>query len=151
MIDAHPSEFVQSSYDKNNEFAIDIIENYLIGKGYTIIPKAEDYGIDMIVEKDGERLLFEVEVKTGRKFTTKRTFPFDTVSFLGRKSKWVDTPFWYAIVCKETEYALFAHSSVIFKDEYKEVSYVGTSDRDGLDEFYRVPKELCYFGKVREI
>lgn len=144
-----PSNFVPKAYKRDNQFAINILHNYLKGKGYTIIDKDEDFGLDIMVEKDGEQLLFEAEVKTGRPFTTKSTFPFPTVSFLARKDKWVDTPFWYGIVCRETNYAVFAHSSVIFNDEYKEQVFVANTDREGVDSFYRVPKELCYFGKVR--
>lgn len=145
----YAGKFVESSYVKNNSFAINIITTFLKGKGYTIIDKQEDYGIDIEAVKDGETHYFEAEVKTGRSFTTRKTFPFPTVSFLARKKKWKDIGFWYVIVCRETNYALVANSKDIFLDEYLETLNIDTDDRQGKDYFYRVPKEKCKFFKIR--
>ena len=145
----YAGKFVESSYDRNNSFAIDIINKFLIDKGYTIVEKVEDYGIDIEATKDGKTHMFEAEVKTGRSFTTRDSFPFPTVSFLARKKKWKDIGFWYIIVCKETNYALVANSNDIFKDEYLETLIINTEERKGVDNFYRVPKDKCKFFKIR--
>lgn len=144
-------KFVKESYDINNSFAIDILSNFLISNGYTIEEKLEeDFDVDIIAFKDGKKKLFEVEVKTGYSFTDKESFRFDTVSFLARKEKWnKDSGFLYVIICKETDWALVAHSSNIFKEEYKEKLTINTEHRKGRDVFYRVPKELCRFFKIR--
>jgi hypothetical protein len=68
------------------------------------------------------------------------------VSFLGRKKKYGD--FWYVIVCGETEAILLAHSFEIYKEEYRELQTINTNERNGLDEFYRVPKDKCLFYKT---
>lgn len=143
-----PSEFVKSSYDKNNSLAIDMVSDFLVNKGFSIVDKKEDYWIDIEAKKEGETLLFEAEVKSRVKFTSRDSFPFKTVSFLARKLKWKETPFWYVIVCPDTKYAIFAKSEDIFKDEYIENINVNTSDRKGMDKFYIVPKSVCYFKKI---
>ena len=143
-----PSEFVKSSYDNNNSLAIDMVSDFLVNKGFSIVDKEEDYWIDIEAEREGETLLFEAEVKPRVRFTSRDSFPFKTVSFLSRKSKWKETPFWYVIVCPDTKYAIFAKSEDIFKDKYIENINVNTSDRKGMDKFYRVPKSVCIFKKI---
>ena len=147
----YAGKFVESSYHKNNDFAINIINQFLIRRGYTIIQKqTEDYGIDIkAIDKNGKIQFFEAEVKSGRSFTTRDSFPFPTVSFLARKKKWKDIGFWYIIVCKETDYALVANSNDIFLDEYLETIDINTQDRKGKDYFYRVPKNICIFFKIK--
>jgi hypothetical protein len=48
-------------------------------------------------------------------------------------------------VCAETEAILIAHSFEIYKEEYREIKTIATNERNGLDEFYRVPKDKCLF------
>jgi hypothetical protein len=125
-------KFVKDSYNENNDFAINIVQNFLINNGYTIIEKlVEDYNIDIEAKKDNITKLFEVEVKTGYKFTN------------------INEGFLYIIICKETDWALVAKSEDIFKPEYKESLQINSYYRKGNDEFYRVPKELCKFFKIR--
>ena len=144
-------KFVKDSYDNNNDFAINIVQNFLINKGYTITTKIiEDYNIDIEAKKNNITKLFEVEVKTGYQFTNRESFKFNTVSFLARKKKWnTNKGFFYIIICKETDWALVAKSEDIFKNEYKESLQINTQYRKGNDEFYRVPKELCVFFKIK--
>jgi len=144
-------KFVKESYDTNNDFAIDIVKNFLIKKGYVIKEKvSEDYGIDISAEINGVEKLFEVEVKTGYGFTDRNSFRFDTVSFLARKEKWSKNySFFYIIICKETNWALVAKSEDIFKEEYKQSLNINTKYRKGQDLFYRVPKEYCSFFCIR--
>jgi hypothetical protein len=143
--------FVQESYDENNSFAIEILSKHLISKGYSIEEKLkEDFDVDIIAFKDGKKKLFEVEVKTGYSFTDRESFKFNTVSFLSRKEKWNHgNGFLYVIICKETDWALVAHSSDIFLEEYKEKITIDTKHRKGYDYFYRVPKQKCKFFKIK--
>ena len=140
-------KFRQDSYDANNEWGISRVKKLLKKRGYTIIEKEEDYNIDIEAKKDGKIFLFEVETKAGYPFRNKKTFKFDTVSFLARKSKWASTPFWYIIICRETESFVCCHSNTIFKEEYKKTIEVNSKYREGTDSFYRVPKDLCYWNK----
>ena len=144
-----PKDFVKESYIDNNQKAIEIFSSFLIKRGYHVIDKEEDYWIDIEAEKEGQTLLFEVEMKSRVKFSDRGSFPFDTVSFLARKEKWKATPFWYCIICESTGFAVIANSDKIYKQRYRESINVNTKHRKGLDSFYRVPKEECYFVKVR--
>lgn len=136
-------KFVQESYDDNDALAKELLINFLVGRGHTIISQEEDYGIDIATEKDNQLWWFEAEMKNGRPWTVKEDFPFDTVSFLGRKKKWDN--YFYFIICKETGAALYCHSNDIYKEEYKVNLFINTSQRKGTDLFYRVPKEECIF------
>jgi len=147
-MNSRPSDFVKSSYEKNNDLAVKAVSIWLEKKGYSIVDKDEDYWIDIEAKKEGTTLLFEAEVKSNVVFTHRESFPFSTVSFLARKAKWKDTPFWYVILCPSTGYAVIAHSSWIFKNEYLMSIDVNTSDRKGTDTFYRVPKSECLFKKI---
>ncbi len=143
-------KFVMESYIENNDYAINIMKMFLLKHGYKIKEKLyEDYDIDILAEKNNKEFLFEVEIKTGYSFTTRESFRFNTVSFLARKEKWKNTQFYYVIICKETDYALVANSDKIFKNEYKENININTYYRNGKDSFYRVPKEMCKFFKIK--
>ena len=141
-------KFVQASYDRNDDWGKDVLVRWLKMHGgrFAIIEKEkEDYKVDILaLDTKADKLVsFEVEVKHGYPFTDAESFKFDTVSFLGRKKKYGD--FWYVIVCGETESLLLAHSFEIYKEEYREIKTIATNERNGLDEFYRVPKSKCLF------
>lgn len=141
--------FLQESYDKNNDWAISKVIYYLEKNGYHVIPKVEDYSIDIEAVKNGKKEYFECEVKTGYQFTSKEDFRFSTVSFLGRKRKWADIGFWYIIICRETQAFVKCHSDVIFQDKYRQTIELKNSwSRGGHDTFYRVPKDLCEWGRI---
>jgi hypothetical protein len=141
-------KFVQASYDRNDEWGKEVLVRWLKRHGgrFNIIEKdKEDYKVDVLAfDTKADKLVgFEVEVKHKYPFTDAESFKFDTVSFLGRKKKYGD--FWYVIVCGETEALLLCHSLEIYKEEYREIKTIATNERNGLDEFYRVPKEKCLF------
>ena len=98
-----------------------------------------------MTEHNGIEYLFEVEMKDKYDFVDSESFPFETVSFLGRKEKWKDRKYFYCIIGTKTKAAIFCHSDIIFKEEYQQVINIDTYNRKGLDLFYRVPKELCEF------
>lgn len=142
-----PSKFNKTSYDLSDQWAISRVTKWLIQNEYTIIPKEkEDYWIDITAEKNGIREFYECETKAGYPFTCMEDFKFDTVSFLARKEKWKDVGFYYFIICRETEAYVYCHSSIIFRDQYREKINVHGTYRKGIDHFYRVPKDLCVWG-----
>lgn len=139
-------KFVKESYDEHNAWAIQKVSDYLVYRGYEIMPKQEeDYSLDILASKDNEFIYVEAEVKEDYPWRDMDSFRFPTVSFLARKKKWKNVGFWYVIVCKETEAMLVGHSDVIFNDEYLEVLNIRKGQRNGGDVFYRVPKELLIF------
>lgn len=138
-------KFVQESYDTNDAYGKAVVTAWLKTQDWVDhIIDEEDYGVDLeVVDHNGRSQFFEAEVKGNYPWTDKESFKFDTVSFLGRKKKWEGKGFYYALVCAETQAICIAHSSEIFKEEYREVRRINTSHRKGLDAFYRVPKNVC--------
>lgn len=148
MIRQEPHKFVQRSYNINNQSGIGKFTPFLESKGFTVPDKEEDYNVDIFAYRNGKEYRFEIEIKNVE-FTTRDTFPFDTVSFLGRKEKYhKDQPFWYVIISPKTNWFLICNSENIYKEDYKEVVHIDTLYRKGDDNFYRVPKELCHFKQL---
>ena len=138
-------KFVQESYDTNDAYGKAVVTKWLKTQDWVKeIIDEEDYGVDLeVIDNKGRSHLFEAEVKGNYPWTDKDSFPFDTVSFLGRKEKWKDKGFYYVLVCAETQALCIAHSSEIFDEKFREVRRINTGHRNGLDAFYRVPKDLC--------
>jgi hypothetical protein len=70
------------------------------------------------------------------------------VSFLARKKKWAEIGFWYIIVCRETLAYVKCHSQTIYQDKFQEKLKIDSKERQGMDTFYRVPKDLCEWSKI---
>jgi hypothetical protein len=139
-------KFSQKSYNDNDDYAKKKILNYLISRGHELISDEENYNHDIVTKKNNELYYFEVEVKRNYPFTNQTDYKFSTVSFLGRKSRLHNIkPYYYFILCYETDSVVFCHSSKIFKDGYKEKLTLKSYDRKGNDEMYRVPINECGF------
>ncbi len=142
-------KFSQKSYNENDEYAKNKISKYLIERGHKIIQDKENYNHDLITKKNGVMFYFEFEVKRNYSFTKKEDYRFDSVSFLGRKVRLHNIkPYYYMILCYETDSVVFCHSSEIFKNEYKETLKLNKYNRKGNDEMYRVPIDKCNFFKL---
>jgi hypothetical protein len=147
MFDAR--KFNQESYDCYDKMIKDLWIDFIKSKGFTITKSEEDYEVDIKAEKNGFEYCFEVESKSTYPFYDEESFPFDSVSFAGRKKRLADkNSFWYVIINHKTETAIVCHSDVIFNDEYIETININTNQRQGLDQFYRVPKHKCRFIKI---
>lgn len=142
-------KFVQECYDRSDKLGREILEKYLINNGWEIVSNEENFLHDIIAKKDGKIEYFEVELKNKYVFTNRQSFKFPTVSFLGRKKKLHQkNPFYYIIICSDTNWALSIHSSDLFKEKYRQKLYINTENRKGEDIFYRVPKDQCKFFKL---
>jgi len=135
--------FSQEAFNQWDEFGKQVVKDYLLTKGHIIVPNPDRYGVDLYSDKNGTLYRWEVEVKSRIKWTSQEDYPYDTVSFLGRKKKWTAFPFWYCIVCAETKNILFAYSQQIYHEEYEVRKYI--QGRGEVQKFYHVPKHLCYW------
>ena len=107
-------KFNKNTYNEYDNFAKEKIIVFLTKKGHKIINKKEDYNHDLVTCKNSVNYYFELEVKIGYPFTSKKDYKFNTVSFLGRKKRLHDlNPFYYLIICKETNCVLFCDSNDI--------------------------------------
>jgi hypothetical protein len=66
-----------------------IVIDWLEGFGIRANVNPDDYGIDLIGYRDGERFEIEVEVKHA---WSGATFPFDTLHYSARKLKFLESP-----------------------------------------------------------
>lgn len=153
-----PQTFNATSYKQNNKTGIDIVSDYLRGRGWIIPERVEDYGVDIIATKYTIKKrvnrpslrkdciqCFEVEMK--RCYFTDEYFPYKTVSFLGRKKKY--GKFWYVIVSRKSDYALAAYSDTIYNPKYHQKKVIETKSRIGYDDVYHVPVDKVTFFKIR--
>jgi hypothetical protein len=142
-------KFNKETYDSYDTFAKEKMIQFLINRGHLIINKNENYTHDIVSLRDGIYFYFELEVKIGYPFTCKNDYRYDTVSFLGRKKRLHNLkPFYYVILCNETNYALYCKSDEIFLNEYIQKVNVNTNVRNGNDEMYRVPLQKCVFFNI---
>jgi len=139
-IQTNPRQFNQKSYDDNDKVAKDLMINFLQKKGHIITQSEETYGTDIITNKGK----YEVEISS-KDFTTRESFPYPMVNFLGRKEKYGDM--YYVIISKNQQYALVAAAKDIFKKENRTVVFCNTI-RQGLDEVYQLPKDQVKFFKL---
>jgi len=145
-IKSNPREFNYQTYLSTDEKAKQIITNYLTKNGFTITNDKETYGTDIWATKNGVEQGFEVEISSLD--FDKENFQYEMVSFLGRKEKYRrNGEFNYIIISSNHQYALTASSQDIFKKENYMTKYAGNG-RDGIDEFYQLPKNQVKFFKI---
>tara|TARA_R110002020_G_scaffold306030_1_gene521997 strand:- start:56 stop:520 length:465 start_codon:yes stop_codon:yes gene_type:complete len=139
-------KFNQGSYNHSDKYAKDLFIKYILNKGHKIYDSEENYNHDIITIKNNNKYYFELETKSNYPFTTYDTFPFNSVSFLGRKERLHKIQeFHYIIICRETEWAVCCNSKKIFKKQYLENLDINTLNRKGKDQMFRVPKYKCNF------
>jgi len=145
-------KFNKESYNKNNSYGIQLFVKHLESLGHTILKddSTEDYGVDIKSIRDGKEFHFEIEMSNRQTFTSSADYPFGNVSFLARKKKMCEsgTHFEYVVICNNTNHFYSMNSSAIFQPQYFQSQTISTPDRQGYDEFYRVPKNLAYFNKL---
>ncbi|MEK6828551.1 MAG: hypothetical protein AABY15_00260 [Nanoarchaeota archaeon] len=144
-------KFNKNSYDNNDAYAKQKFIDFIVSRGHNVINIDENYEHDVITEKNGLKYYFELEVKRNYPFTSRETYIFDTVSFLGRKLRLhKNHSFYYVIICIETEWAVCCDSDKIFFENYIENLDINTVDRNGKDQMYRVPREECLFFDINK-
>jgi len=141
--------FSQESYDRHDQQVKDIVVAFLKRMNHEPHAK-EDYNHDIISTYQGYEYYWEVEAKTGYRFTSRSTFPFPSVSFAGRKKRLHEKkPFYYFIVNVEDMCGIYCHSSIIYNEQYAQEIMINR-ERKGLDKLYRVPKDKCDFISLKD-
>lgn len=138
--------FSPTSYKENDAYGKEKFINFITKRGHTVVRDTENYGIDLVTEKDGVKHYFELEVSS-LQFTSREDFPYENVSYLGRKKKYTKEAVFNYVIISRTGTATTCNSSEIFKDDQKKVTYCGKG-RDGFDELYYVNKNNVKFFKL---
>jgi hypothetical protein len=141
--------FDYKTYLQTDAQAKEIFTKYITSKGYSITIDEETYGVDIIASKNNNKALFELEMSS-QQFICAETFNYENVHFLARKKKMLDKEgdYHYIILNAAGTYAMTAMASKIFKEENKITKWAGNG-RDGLDEFYQLPKNEVKFFKIK--
>lgn len=135
-------QFDQATYDKYDPAKHQVVE-WLKRRNFTAWINEDQYGIDVIADKDGIRYEIEVEVKNN---WSGEYFQYSGVHFSNRKRKYVSNPSntWFIMLNRERTHLLtvdgetFLNASVISKRT------IYTED----EQFVEIPKEKCLFYKA---
>jgi hypothetical protein len=143
-------KFSQESYNKYNDSTINKVITHLESLGYKIIRRDETFSHDLIIQKaDGPEVYVEVEASAAWEFTTRDTYKYPNVNFLGRKQKMhIEHPFMYIIVCVKTDWALACDSNVIYNTGRRKEIHVNSQFKKGSDEVFYLPKDKVSFFKL---
>jgi hypothetical protein len=146
-----PSNFDYKDYINNNTYGIKRFEQHLKNNGFSIIKgsqNVEDYKIDIIAAYNKKAYFFEIEVDNTTTFTSAEDFPYKNVSFLARKKKMTKNSFYYIRICRKTDHFYFAKSDKIFNKDFETNDMVKKNRTEGVDNFYRLPKNNVTFKKL---
>jgi hypothetical protein len=134
--------FDQKLYDEN-DLAKHIVIDWLETFGIRAKVNPDDYGIDLLGDKDGKLYEIEVEVKHNWKG---REFPFDTLHYPARKLKFLHT---HAEVKFVTLNHTWRYAAVV--DGRDLITCRKIKKKTSLtpeEEFIEVPRELIKFGVI---
>jgi hypothetical protein len=132
--------FSEALYTENDDAKHQVVEWLLVHGFETAIVNPDQYGIDILAEKDGQKYEIEVEVKHNWKG---EKFPFSEVHFPERKRKFA----------KKTEYVWFfmlnherTHGLIVDGFDFVNGTVVRkhTSEYDN-DLFVEIPTFNCKF------
>lgn len=122
------------AYQENDSKGKELFKKYLKDRGFHVIDKAEDFGIDLLAYYQGKEFRFEIELNNRKLFT-----PGNYISFLQRKERMNTKKFYYVIIHVPTMQFVAPVSTLVFKPEYLTTREVDSKDRSGEDVFYHVP------------
>lgn len=131
--------FSKQDHAKYDEIARNTAKAFWSKLGWSIDDNPDEYGVDLIAEKDHKRVYVEVEVKRGWHGPT---FQYDTMHLPLRKSKFLDKP---------TQFMVFnnslTHAAIISRKAIKNspTSVVPNRKIPVGEKFFDVPVEDVTF------
>jgi hypothetical protein len=131
--------FSKRDHAKYDEVARETAKTFWSRLGWNIDDNPDEYGVDLIAEKDSKRVYVEVEVKRGWHGPT---FQYDTMHLPLRKRKFLDKP---------TKFMIFnnslTHAAVISRKAIKNapVSVVPNQKVSIGEKFFDIPVDDVTF------
>lgn len=131
--------FSKRDHAKYDEVARETAKTFWSRLGWNIDDNPDEYGVDLIAEKDSKRVYVEVEVKRGWHGPT---FQYDTMHLPLRKRKFLDKP---------TKFMIFnnslTHAAVISRKAIKNapVSVVPNQKVSIGERFFDIPVDDVTF------
>lgn len=133
-----PKEFSQSLYDANDDAKHQVIA-WLEERGFMAWVNEDQYGIDVQALRMGKQYVFEVEVKHN---WGDGGFPFDSVHFPLRKSKFAaEDNAWFVMLNRSRTQILLVSGAVFRESKVVRKATKYTDD----EEFVEIPLSRCIF------
>lgn len=133
-----PKEFSQSLYDANDDAKHQVIA-WLEERGFMAWVNEDQYGIDVQALRMGKQYVFEVEVKHN---WGDGGFPFDSVHFPLRKSKFAAEDNAWFVMLNRSRTQMLLVSGAVFRES--KVVWKATKYTDD-EEFVEIPLSRCIF------
>ncbi|NBR70735.1 MAG: hypothetical protein EBT75_01340 [Proteobacteria bacterium] len=115
-----------------------VVISMLEGRRFVAWVNEDDFGVDVLAERDGLRWQFEVEVKHGWRGPV---FPFPSLHYAARKLKWADHPrSWYCTLNEEWDRMLLVSGEVLMSCAVVVKDTIYTQ----AEAFVEVPLEECW-------
>jgi hypothetical protein len=131
--------FQKSIFNKYDAPARDKAKKFWSSQGYTCTDHADEYDVDLVVEKDNKRFYCEVEVKTT---WHGQEFHYDTLHIPARKAKFLSKP---------TQFMVFNNSmtraAIVGRNKLLGSATIEVPNRKIAfgERFFDVPKEDLFF------
>ena len=131
--------FQKTDFDKYDEAARTAATKFWTANGYCCADNEDEFGVDLVVERDGKRFYCEVEVKT---VWHGIDLKYDSIHIPVRKAKFLAKP---------TQFMVFnnslTHAAIISRKAVQEsptVEVPNAKIRTG-EKFFDIPKEKAIF------
>ena len=131
--------FQSTDFNKYDKAARTRAKAFWSSQGYTCTDNEDEFGVDLVVERDGRRFYCEVEVKT---VWHGKDFKYDSIHIPVRKAKFLGKP---------TQFMLFnnslTHAAIIARDTVIDSPMVEVPNvkiRFG-EKFFDIPTDKAIF------
>lgn len=131
--------FQQKTFDKYDQPAREKAKKFWFANGFLCKDNEDEYGVDLVVEKNGRRFYCEVEVKT---VWHGQHFKYDSIHIPSRKSKFLNKPTKFMIFNNSMTMAALISRSAVLEATMKTVANVNIPHGE---RFYDVPLDKITF------
>lgn len=129
--------FDKALYDQDDQAKL-VVVDFLRGRRFVAWVNEDDYGVDVLADRDGYRWQFEVEVKHG---WSGDEFPFNSLHYAARKLKWADEPrTWYCTLNDDWSRMIVVSGEVLAGCQVVVKNTIYTQG----EPFVEVPLEECW-------
>lgn len=144
-------DFDQKLFDQNDPSSRQFLITFLQGKGYKVTSNPDKFGIDLIIEKHGEKFFLEVE-RRDQKHWPVTGFKYRTVTIPMRKQKYNNLDFAYIIVRYD-----YKEVGILSRENVKK-HFAGNSTSSTIkntkylknESFFEIPKNEFKFFNINE-
>jgi hypothetical protein len=129
--------FDLSLYEQDDRAKL-VVVGFLETRGYDAWVNEDQFGVDVLADRDGLRWQFEVEVKHG---WNGADFPFRSLHYAARKLKWSHEPrTWYCTLNDDWDRMIVVSGEVLGRCQVVFKNTIYTFD----EPFVQVPLEECW-------